>query len=204
MNQLQFEDFVEGLEVGSRVLPPEELQARSILFEKNKFDEFSWEVDSGYSKSYPMKNKTERKWYKTLKNCKKAFFNKFKKYFNERRLVLNRIKTPDGTILTSYHQHDYQSHIDRVVGEMAIDGGLSYLGRMGEEYTELSVWDDAPFEIVRESFHWGVLVEGRKHEFRLLKDLKTDHIQNILSGDHGSVWAQELMKKELQWRRLKH
>jgi len=47
---------------------------------------------------------------------------------SERKIVLNRIKTPDGTILTSYHRHNYVSHIDN--GELyAVDGGNDYLRR---------------------------------------------------------------------------
>jgi len=37
----------------------------------------------------------------------------------EKKIILNRIKTPDGTILTSYHRHDYIEYID--------DNGLEYI-----------------------------------------------------------------------------
>ena len=45
------------------------------------------------------------------------------------RLILNRIKTPDGTILTSYNRHDYVSYEDANGLEYMVDGGLEYLRR---------------------------------------------------------------------------
>jgi len=71
-------------------------------------------------------------------------------------LILNRIQTPDGTILTSHHRNDYVSHIDKNSKYYAVDGGLDYIKRVGaKDYEELSVATDAPFELIRHVFHRG-------------------------------------------------
>ena len=55
------------------------------------------------------------------------FFNclKKKKIF----LVSNQIKTPDGIILKSRHQHDFVHHYDKNNVLYFVDGGLAYLKR---------------------------------------------------------------------------
>ena len=44
----------------------------------------------------------------------------------EKKLILSRIRTPDGTILTSYHQHDYVTHTDKNGETYMLDGGSEY------------------------------------------------------------------------------
>lgn len=99
----------------------------------------------------------------------------------EREIILNQIRTPDGTILKSMHRHDYVTYIDKNGHEYMVDGGSDYLRRNVVEtkknpllklwifllklvgktwqdplhYTELSVYSDAPFEVIRENFHRG-------------------------------------------------
>jgi len=71
-----------------------------------------------------------------------------------RQIVLNRIRTPDGTILISYHRHDYKTHLDKNGLEYMVDGGTEYLRRnINEEapYEELTLYLDDPFEILREN-----------------------------------------------------
>lgn len=73
----------------------------------------------------------------------------------ERRIILNRIKTPDGTILISRHRYDFVTYIDANGLEYMVDGGTDYLRRnvnMEAPYEEMSIYSDAPFEEVREHY----------------------------------------------------
>lgn len=71
----------------------------------------------------------------------------------EPELLVNSIKTPDGTILTSHHRHDYVCHEDAVTGtRYCLDGGDFYRRILpGGIYQDLSVYSDDPFEKIRES-----------------------------------------------------
>lgn len=99
----------------------------------------------------------------------------------EREIILNQIKTPDGTIIRSMHRHDFVTHVDKNGLTYMVDGGNEYLRRSFHEtkltpfkktlikikslfgikwvdpvqHTEMSVFSDAPFEVIRESFHRG-------------------------------------------------
>lgn len=92
-------------------------------------------------------------------------------------IVLNQIATPDGTILKSMHRHDYVTYVDKNGLEYMVDGGNEYLRRnihvskpklfdkiksfFGIKwidpvaYTELSVYSNAPFEVIRTVLHRG-------------------------------------------------
>lgn len=70
-------------------------------------------------------------------------------------LILNRIKTPDGTILTSWSQHDYKVYKDKNGEVYMVDGGCAYFRRnkCREPYEELSVYDTEPFEKIRQAHY---------------------------------------------------
>jgi hypothetical protein len=124
-----------------------------------------------------------------------------------RQLVLNQIKTPDGTILTSNHRHDFVSYTDHKTGKTyAVDGGLDYARRVYDnfDYEEQSVYLDDPYEMVREAFTWGSYGKNGdqpKHYIKLC-DLTEEHINAILETQtHISDWVRELMEKELNYRK---
>lgn len=121
------------------------------------------------------------------------------------RLLLNRIKTPDGTILTSYNRHDYVTHIDKNGHEYMVDGGLEYLRRNVNEtpYEELSITDQAPFEQIRESFHWGTYGKKRDQPLKYVPICKmtNDHLQAIINQKMGGDWVRSYMKEELSHRK---
>lgn len=122
-------------------------------------------------------------------------------------LVANRIRTPDGTIVQSFHRHDYKIHKDKNGFEYMVDGGLDYLRRAvnpDAPHEEISVWTDDPFEDIREAFHWGTRGKDGKQPlaWKPLKDLDTSHIEAILETqqqvpDH----MVEIFKEELNWRK---
>ena len=122
------------------------------------------------------------------------------------QIILNRIKTPDGTIITSYFRHDYVTHLDANGKEYMVDGGLDYLRRNCVEdspYEELSVTDDAPFEQIRESLHWGS--RGKKGDQQLkfipICEMADEHLKAIIKLNMGAEFIRLYMKDELNYRK---
>lgn len=122
------------------------------------------------------------------------------------QIILNRIKTPDGTILTSYSVHDYRTHIDKNGLEYMVDGGLEYLRRNVHQeypYEELSVTSEAPFEQIRESLHWGSYGKygDQPLHYIPLYRMTNAHIQAILDHNIGGEWFRKYLRKELSYRK---
>lgn len=97
----------------------------------------------------------------------------------------NKIQTPDGTILESFHRHDYKTYTDTNGEVYMVDGGISYLRRSinKEPYIELSVTTESPFELIRKEFTWGTYgINGDQPLVRKpLEILDTDHIEAIIN-----------------------
>jgi hypothetical protein len=122
----------------------------------------------------------------------------------EPRILLNRIQTPDGSILTSYNRHDYVEYRDRLTKEvLMVDGGTDYLRRNIGTYEELSVYDDGTHLTRRSAIHWGTRgKDGRQPlVYKPIKDLDSDHIEAILKTQHQiSDFYREILKDELKYR----
>jgi len=122
----------------------------------------------------------------------------------ESKILLNRIKTPDGTILTSYNRHDYVEYKDTITKEvLMVDGGTDYLRRNMGTYEELSVYDDGSHLTRRSAIHWGTRgKDGRQPlVYKPIKDLDSDHIEAILKTQHQiSDFYREILKDELKYR----
>lgn len=121
------------------------------------------------------------------------------------KLVANKIRTPDGTILESMHRHDYVTYVDANGKEYMVDGGLDYTRRIIHDdapYTELSVYATDSHEVIRESFKWGTRgVSGTDPlKWVLLKDLTTDHIHAILDTQRLPDHMIKLFNDELDTR----
>ena len=122
-------------------------------------------------------------------------------------LVLNRIKTPDGTILTSYHRHDFVTHEDKNGLTYFIDGGTEFRKASRHDdhpYENLCVYDDDDFEIVRESYHWGTRgIKGDQPvKWVALSQLDTDHIEAILETEtYLKEHRLKLFREELAYRK---
>lgn len=123
------------------------------------------------------------------------------------QVIANALITPDGTILQSYHRHDYKTYVDTVSGEeYMIDGGTDYcrsnVNKVAAKY--ISVTMDDPHETRREWFHWGTRgKDGRQPlTWKPLKDLDTDHIQAILETQHHIPdYLVGLFVDELEYRK---
>jgi hypothetical protein len=122
----------------------------------------------------------------------------------ESKILLNRIKTPDGTILTSYNRHNYVEYKDTITKEvLMVDGGTDYLRRNMGTYEELSVYDDGSHLTRRSALHWGTRgKDGRQPlVYKPIKDLDSDHIEAILKTQHQiSDFYREIFKDELKYR----
>ena len=125
----------------------------------------------------------------------------------DRKLIANRIRTPDGTILESMHRHDYVTYVDKNGKEYMVDGGLEYLRRnrvADAPAEELSVYSDAPHSEIREVFCWGTRgKDGRQRlKYVPLKDLTTDHVVAILETQtHISDYIRKIFSDELDFRK---
>lgn len=131
----------------------------------------------------------------------------------ERHIVSNRIQTPDGTILISKHRHDFNIHDDENGARYGVDGGLSYLKRMGpHNYKEMSVYSDDPFEKVRECLYRGTRGKDGQQPFKyvLLKDMEEDHINATITHIHEQDqakqldWYLTLLRTELWYRQPRY
>lgn len=120
-------------------------------------------------------------------------------------LVANRIQTPDGTILHSYHRHDYKTHLDANGEVYMVDGGFSYLRRSVNKVPakDLSVWTSDPFEKIREALHWGTRGKDGNQPLRYIPlcEMETDHIKSCLNTQsHMGEVVRKCMMYELQFR----
>ena len=125
---------------------------------------------------------------------------------NKVRIVSNRIRTPDGTILESMHRHDYVTHDDANGLEYMVDGGLDYVRRIVHDdapYEELSVYSNDPHKLIREAFKWGTRGKDGKQPLTYvpLKDLTTEHIDAILETQtHIQEYIRKIFLDELEFR----
>jgi hypothetical protein len=130
----------------------------------------------------------------------------------EHMLLINRIRTPDGTILQSTNRWDFVSHTDAATGEYYFtDGGSAYIRRSinKAEAESLDLYTDSPHEEIREVFTWGRNYDKDMNrleqiEYILLKDMDTEHIKAIVDGG----WSQEpitgVFLNELHYRGINY
>ena len=121
-----------------------------------------------------------------------------------RKLILNRIRTPDGTILTSRNVHDYKSHKDKNGDTYTNDGGVEYLRRSVNviPWGDLSLYSDDPFEILRENITWGTFGKNGNEElhYKSISNMSSNHIKSILSQYKLAEYMKELFEKEMAYR----
>lgn len=124
------------------------------------------------------------------------------------KILLNAIKTPDGTILSSKHVHDFVTYTDSVTNKLyGVDGGADYLKRIGnvEDCEDLSITDKTFFEVVRVRFHWGAYgKDGKGNRVdRRLKDLSDDHLSAILKNINfpENSYVKKWFLKEVDYRK---
>lgn len=137
----------------------------------------------------------------------KEVLEKQSEYLSEKQIVRNMaqcLKCND--VITSYYGHDYT---ECLCGAIAVDGGANYLKRTGEpkDIKELSIYDDAPFEVIRENFHRG----GRGRDgtqpltWTPMDKMSNAWLENCITynenGGQGNSFANKMYRKELEYRK---
>lgn len=124
-----------------------------------------------------------------------------------KKIILNSIKTPDGTILISHHVHDYKSYKDKNGEIYRIDGGHEYLRRSTNKVpaTEMSIYEDAPFEVIRENYYRGTFGEDGHRKWIPMSEMSKEHLENCIKYNevrgYGNGFANEMYRKELTYRK---
>ena len=101
----------------------------------------------------------------------------------ERNIIVNRWKTPDGTVLSSRHTHDFVSHKDANGEDYFIDGGNEYI-RMSvnkEEMENMCVYSDDQFSLIRTVLCRGTFDENNKRIWIPLCNMSNPHLENCIT-----------------------
>lgn len=100
-------------------------------------------------------------------------------------IVYSGLRTPDGTIISSCHTHDYVTHVDKNGKTYMIDGGHDYIrsSANGDEIF-ITIYDSDPHELQREYITWGSYGKTGNEALRYIKvkDMEDDHIQAVLDN----------------------
>ena len=122
-----------------------------------------------------------------------------------RKLILNRIRTPDQTILTSRHRHDFKSHKDKN-GEIYMnDGGIDYIKRSVniKPYEDLSLYTTDSFEKLRGGLEWATYGKNGDEplQYKSISNMSTKHINAVLLNCRVSDYMKEIFEKEIEYRK---
>lgn len=96
----------------------------------------------------------------------------------ERRLLCNRWRTPDGTILESKHVHDYVAHIDRNRDYYFVDGGLEYVRKSvnDEPMKDLCVYTDSDYGEIRKHYKRGTFDKEGARIWVPMENMSDSHL----------------------------
>jgi len=122
---------------------------------------------------------------------------------SESKLILNALRTPDGTVIQSRHRHDYVTYTDANGKEYMVDGGLDYLRRsIHDDQIDLSEYDDAPHERQRELLTWGTYgIKGDQPlQYKTIEEMETGHLEAVVKMVGICPIRRKCMQKELELR----
>ena len=119
------------------------------------------------------------------------------------KLIVNRWRCKDGTILQSKHRYDYRDHVDANNEYASVDGGTLMI-RVSGELTSLCLYTDDDHEEIRKYFCWGSFLNdyrGEKHWIPLYK-LGDSQIQAILETQlHIPQHIKQMFLNEVEYRK---
>ena len=118
--------------------------------------------------------------------------------------VYSGLKTPDGTLLESWHRHDCVTYTDTNGKDYMLDGGLDYVrcSANGDEQLITYTIDD-DHETVRQHVSWGTYGPNGDQPYRRVKvaDMDTDHLQKVIElQQYANPRIIQVMKNELDYR----
>lgn len=120
------------------------------------------------------------------------------------QLIRNAIQTPDGTVLESYHRHDYKSHTDANGERYIIDGGLDYIRTSQNKVPakSLALTTDDPHEVVREHLKWGTYGKNGDEALKWvsLSEMSSEHILAVFDNVPIPKWRKDIYLTELKNR----
>lgn len=91
-------------------------------------------------------------------------------------------------------------------GKTGVDGGDSYLRRVGVNYTDTSVYDDGSHELRVKYLKWGSNYDKDMNRlattvYKTIEEMDTSHIQAIIDGDWcKSKYYYDIFVEELKRR----
>jgi hypothetical protein len=119
------------------------------------------------------------------------------------RLILNAMRTPDGTVLVSRTRHDCVTYQDANGKTYMLDGGTDYVRGMfhGDE-VNMSLLDNQPHEVQRWVLVWGTYGKDGKQPLthKPIALMDTGHLEAVLRDCFPSTILANAMKKELEMR----
>lgn len=125
-----------------------------------------------------------------------------KKYYP---IILNAMRTPDGTVLNSIHRHDYITHEDENGKVYMLDGGRDYVrcSAHGDEVL-MTLYADEPHSVQRWVLTWGTY--GKNGDQPLQRKpialMDTDHLNKVLEDCNPRDVIRVAMQEELIYRKL--
>lgn len=145
----------------------------------------------------------ERAWKELSQEERESLFWENSNY--RRKILVNQIRTPDGTMLVSRNRHDYVEHIDKNGNIYAIDGGNEYLRRIFDfqDYTEMSLYEDSNFGDIRKYYCRGG--RGKNNDQPLkwvpLCEMSNEWIENCIEYNRVRNFSEDIYQKELDYRK---
>jgi hypothetical protein len=125
----------------------------------------------------------------------------------QKRLIAGRIRTPDGTILTSRHRHDHVAYHDTIADDLYfVDGGSDYIRTTINKIpaANLSVYSTDDFELIRENCFRGTFDENGNRIWKPISECSNEHLKNILTyneeHDIDDIYYTWLINRELEYR----
>lgn len=123
-------------------------------------------------------------------------------------LVVNRWRTPDGTILHSKHVHDYITYTDTKTNDTyMVDGGSEYCRTSVNEVPmeNLCLYEDSDFNEIRKYYMRGTFDDKGNRIWKPLCEMSNKHIENcitynIQNGFDENCKSNRIYKNELQYR----